>query len=672
MFTSEAVRKLDGKASERRSCSRATLQWVVLVFFGQDHWGKLIDLSEKGMCFQFEHPPALREPVNFTFEAMGCTAIPHEGRQGKVFGDSIQASGRVIWTRDFERIAGVQFLDLSPRSRDQIRYWISSGAAQEAAPLGEQLNEKWKKAWSKGTVREVPAPFLPVRPPVAVAPVKPAAFTDKTPSSHVEELFGNDLGNSESDVEVVWKPEPSLASPDLNHPLTSEEVWPQEPEPKDSFAPPALDEPVTSGKIWPAEAEPEDSVTSPDLEEPVNRRRKWLKVPERVWEPANLDEQTTFSGKWPGEAEPDSSATSPSLDRPVPGRRKWPLESKPEPALDQDELGSVDPDNHRFWARKPALASQGVEPLGFDVPGVLPHDERHRRGQTLELRQRRARVGFIAVLCFLATGGALAGIIGFTSKFNDRPEVSEGVPHSLEGKGVSNQEDGSTSEATTPFLVEVLEANNRRSVLLFSGASHSNQPARRPAQNPSFVPEASAVSLRAPREEPREEPRQENTAAATKREPFHDFTFVSPHASDSGTTPRSALEAPAISGDAPAAALAAPLRESLPAPAVPAPVEAALPRSSDFQPARLIRAMLPPYPPMARINHVAGDVTLDALVDETGNVRDVKIISGPLLLREAAKEALREWKYVPARLDGRETAMHLTVTVKFQDKQANR
>ena len=77
--------------------------------------------------------------------------------------------------------------------------------------------------------------------------------------------------------------------------------------------------------------------------------------------------------------------------------------------------------------------------------------------------------------------------------------------------------------------------------------------------------------------------------------------------------------------------------------------------------------MLPSYPQIARANRLAGDVTLDALVDEAGSVKDVKVLTGPLLLREAAKEALRRWKYEPARLDGKPTAMHLTVTVKFQN-----
>jgi hypothetical protein len=53
MFSSEALHRYDGKAEERRSCRRATLQWVVLVYFGGDQWGRLVDLSEKGMCFQF-------------------------------------------------------------------------------------------------------------------------------------------------------------------------------------------------------------------------------------------------------------------------------------------------------------------------------------------------------------------------------------------------------------------------------------------------------------------------------------------------------------------------------------------------------------------------------------------------------------------------------------------
>jgi protein TonB len=63
---------------------------------------------------------------------------------------------------------------------------------------------------------------------------------------------------------------------------------------------------------------------------------------------------------------------------------------------------------------------------------------------------------------------------------------------------------------------------------------------------------------------------------------------------------------------------------------------------------------------------VEGDVTLDALIDETGRVTRIKAISGPNLLQEAAAAAVRQWKYEPATLDGNAVPMHLAVTVKFR------
>jgi protein TonB len=63
---------------------------------------------------------------------------------------------------------------------------------------------------------------------------------------------------------------------------------------------------------------------------------------------------------------------------------------------------------------------------------------------------------------------------------------------------------------------------------------------------------------------------------------------------------------------------------------------------------------------------VEGDVTLDALIDETGRVTRIKTISGPILLQEAAAAAVRQWKYEPATLDGKAVPIHLTVTVKFR------
>lgn len=98
----------------------------------------------------------------------------------------------------------------------------------------------------------------------------------------------------------------------------------------------------------------------------------------------------------------------------------------------------------------------------------------------------------------------------------------------------------------------------------------------------------------------------------------------------------------------------------------PAAPEAELPVGGDVQPARLISHVAPLYPILAKNQHVSGDVVIDALIDVNGRVTTMKIISGPTLLHQAAKEALRQWRYQPASLDGKAVAMHLTVTLQFR------
>jgi protein TonB len=44
----------------------------------------------------------------------------------------------------------------------------------------------------------------------------------------------------------------------------------------------------------------------------------------------------------------------------------------------------------------------------------------------------------------------------------------------------------------------------------------------------------------------------------------------------------------------------------------------------------------------------------------------MKPLSGPVALQQAAMDALRQWKYEPARLDGQPVSMHLSVTMKFR------
>jgi TonB family protein len=80
---------------------------------------------------------------------------------------------------------------------------------------------------------------------------------------------------------------------------------------------------------------------------------------------------------------------------------------------------------------------------------------------------------------------------------------------------------------------------------------------------------------------------------------------------------------------------------------------------------KLVSTILPVYPAIARTNGVEGSVVIEASVGTNGSVVSTKVISGPPILRQAALDALRRWKYQPATLNGEPVAVQITVTLQF-------
>jgi len=74
----------------------------------------------------------------------------------------------------------------------------------------------------------------------------------------------------------------------------------------------------------------------------------------------------------------------------------------------------------------------------------------------------------------------------------------------------------------------------------------------------------------------------------------------------------------------------------------------------------------PEYPALARQTHIQGQVRIDAVLDEQGNVVEMKVVSGPPMLYKAALDALTKWKYEPTYLNDRPIAVQLIVTINFQ------
>ncbi len=81
----------------------------------------------------------------------------------------------------------------------------------------------------------------------------------------------------------------------------------------------------------------------------------------------------------------------------------------------------------------------------------------------------------------------------------------------------------------------------------------------------------------------------------------------------------------------------------------------------------LIKKVEPPYPEVARRSRLEGVVVLEAVITKTGAVEEVKILR-PLhpVLDAAALNAVKQWKYKPAVLNGRPVKVYFTVTVTFR------
>jgi TonB family protein len=77
----------------------------------------------------------------------------------------------------------------------------------------------------------------------------------------------------------------------------------------------------------------------------------------------------------------------------------------------------------------------------------------------------------------------------------------------------------------------------------------------------------------------------------------------------------------------------------------------------------------PEYPQDAKDKKISGAIVMMAKVDKKGRVADLKVISGPEVLRDAALTAVRQWTYKPYLLNGQPVYVVTTVTVMFSLQQ---
>ena len=83
------------------------------------------------------------------------------------------------------------------------------------------------------------------------------------------------------------------------------------------------------------------------------------------------------------------------------------------------------------------------------------------------------------------------------------------------------------------------------------------------------------------------------------------------------------------------------------------------------QPTQLVR-VAPVYPEIAARALIQGMVIIEATVDETGHVREAKVLRSVKFLDDAAIAAVKQWQYSPLLLNGEPMPFVLTVMVSFK------
>ena len=79
----------------------------------------------------------------------------------------------------------------------------------------------------------------------------------------------------------------------------------------------------------------------------------------------------------------------------------------------------------------------------------------------------------------------------------------------------------------------------------------------------------------------------------------------------------------------------------------------------------LMQKTAPVYPSIAKTARVQGTVVIQATISKTGSVENPHVVSGPVMLRQAALDAVKTWRFRPYMLSGEPVDVETTVNVIF-------
>jgi len=158
---------------------------------------------------------------------------------------------------------------------------------------------------------------------------------------------------------------------------------------------------------------------------------------------------------------------------------------------------------------------------------------------------------------------------------------------------------------------------------------------------------------------------------------FVDSPVWRPHATTSGALAPESWDSPAIDiglGTAgPGSSPVIDISEHISAVAPP-PIHGPQPQaqssgpmrvSAGVQMAKLVKKVIPEYPPLAKSARISGVVHLIGIIGRDGTIRNLQLVSGHPLLARAALEAVQQWIYQPTLLSGEPVEVIAPIDVYF-------
>ena len=103
-----------------------------------------------------------------------------------------------------------------------------------------------------------------------------------------------------------------------------------------------------------------------------------------------------------------------------------------------------------------------------------------------------------------------------------------------------------------------------------------------------------------------------------------------------------------------------------PAPALEPARHAPMRVGGVVQAAKIVRQVMPVYPPAARQARISGTVRLEAVIGRDGVIQSLQVMSGHPWLAQAALDAVRQWIYRPTLLNSEPVEVLTQIDVNFK------